>query len=64
MLLVHVIQGTFALEVLRYQHPQMTQNLIVFGLVNVLKEVITVREVSLSLHLVHLEDSHLVMLAD
>lgn len=62
MLLVHVIQGTFALEVLRYQHPQMTQ--IVFGLVNVLKEVITVREVSLSLHLVHLEDSHLVMLAD
>lgn len=64
MLLVHVIQGTFALEVLRYQHPQMTQKLIVFGLVNVLKEVITVREVSLSLHLVHLEDSHLVMLAD
>lgn len=64
MLLVHVIQGTFALEVLRYQHPQMTQYLIVFGLVNVLKEVITVREVSLSLHLVHLEDSHLVMLAD
>ena len=62
MLLVHVIQGTFALEVLRYQHPQMTQYLIV--LVNVLKEVITVREVSLSLHLVHLEDSHLVMLAD
>lgn len=64
MLLVHVIQGTFALEVLRYQHPKMTQYLIVFGLVNVLKEVITVREVSLSLHLVHLEDSHLVMLAD
>ena len=64
MLLVHVIQGTFALEVLRYQHPQMTQKLIVFGLVNVLKEVITVREVSLSLHLVHLEDLHLVMLAD
>lgn len=64
MLLVHVIQGTFALEVLRYQHPQMTQYLVVFGLVNVLKEVITVREVSLSLHLVHLEDSHLVMLAD
>ena len=64
MLLVHVIQGTFALEVLRYQHPQMTQYLINFGLVNVLKEVITVREVSLSLHLVHLEDSHLVMLAD
>lgn len=64
MLLVHVIQGTFALEVLRYQHPQMTQYVIVFGLVNVLKEVITVREVSLSLHLVHLEDSHLVMLAD
>lgn len=62
MLLVHVIQGTFALEVRRYQHPQMTQ--IVFGLVNVPKEVITVREVSLSLHLVHLEDSHLVMLAD
>lgn len=62
MLLVHVIQGTFALEVLRYQHPQMTQYLIV--LVNVLKEVITVREVSLSLHLVRLEDSHLVMLAD
>lgn len=61
MLLVHVIQGTFALEVLRYQHPQMTQYLIV--LVNVLKEVITVREVSLSLHLVRLEDSHLVMLA-
>ena len=64
MLLVHVIQGTFALEVLRYQHPQMTQKLIIFGLVNVLKEVITVREVSLSLHLVHLEDLHLVMLAD
>lgn len=62
MLLVHVIQGTFALEVLRYQHPQMTQYLIV--LVNVLKEVITVREVSLSLHLVRLEDLHLVMLAD
>ena len=62
MLLVHVIQGTFALEVPRYQHPQMTQ--VVFGLVNVLKEVITVREVSLSLPHVHLDDLHLVMLAD
>lgn len=64
MSLVHVIQGTFALKVPRYQHPQMTQSMIVFGLVNVLREVITVREVSPNLHPVHPEGLHLVMLAD